>query len=235
MLFRSNATNGALDSADVSKGVTNAFTAPAGGDTFVHGFNSLTATTGFSGRYYNSSNFNPISPNKGGSIRGAMRRYSAGANYAPMFGFIAGTNVGSNKAYVVGLSNSDPYQIVLAKIIPNTGLPTTGASVLRVSDESFSSTSKWHHLRLDVIVNPHGDVRLVALSNDLDAVGADVAVPDWQPISGMDDYTDDALSVLTGTAPLVSGFRGFFGHYNGGEAGKVSLFDHLEIHRQIAP
>lgn len=229
------ATNGALDGGDISKGVTNAFTPPDGGASFVHGFNSLTAVTGFAGRYYNPAAFNPISSSKGGQIRGAMRRYSTGIGYAPMMGFLSGTNVISNTGYVLGLSNTDPFQIVLAKIIPGTGLPATGSGILRVSDEFFNTTTEWFHLRLDVIVNPHGDVRLAVFRNDLDDVSLDVATQDWVAISGMDPYTDDALSVLTGTAPLTSGFRGFFGHYNDGLAGKVSLFDHIQISRQTAP
>jgi len=72
------ANNDGLDAGFVSKGVTNAFAAPAGGTDFVHAFHALTAdAVGVAGYYYNRSEFNPITPGyKGGSVRAAMLRYA---------------------------------------------------------------------------------------------------------------------------------------------------------------
>jgi hypothetical protein len=227
-------THHGLDDGDVAKGVSNAFTKPNGGGDFVHAFHSLQPTIGVAGWYYSGlSAFNPIATNKGGSIRAAMNRYAAGTKYAPVIGFMAGTDLAAANAYVLGLSDSDPYQIVLRKGMVTGGLDPTAADVLRASDESWSSNTKWLHLRLDIIVNPQGDVVLNVSQNDLDVNTVDS--PAWQVVSGMDSFIDDAGGVLTGTAPLIAGFRGFFGHFNNGEAGKVSLFDHVELLRQLSP
>ncbi|MHC4192382.1 MAG: hypothetical protein ACYSUB_22380 [Planctomycetota bacterium] len=222
------ATNGALDDGDVSKGVSNAFTAPAdsGANDFVQGFHSLQSVIGFAGWYYSGlSAFNPIPPDKGGRISGALRRYSSGEGYAPMIGMMSGTHVATAKAYIIGLSDSNPYRIALKKGYVGGSFDPTDTTILRVSDESWTSTTKWFHLQLDVIVNPQGDVRLVVKQNDLDTEV--VSSPNWQSISGMADYVDDSMGVLSGASPLTSGFRMFFGHFNNGEAGKVSLIDHI--------
>ena len=88
------ATHNGLDDSDVSKGVTMGFTPPNGGGTFVQEFHSLQATGGVAGYYYSGdSAFNPIVTGRCGSIRAAIRRYASGTAYAPMFGFIAGTNL----------------------------------------------------------------------------------------------------------------------------------------------
>lgn len=228
------ATNNGLDSGDVSKGVTNAFTPPNGGGSFVHGFHALTTAIGVAGYYYSGlSAFNPIAPQKAGSIRAALRRQASGSGYAPMIGFMSGVDIATATAYILGLSDSDPYQIVLRKGLLQGGLDPTGTDVLRVSDESFNSNTQWLHLRLDVIVNPQGDVILNTFRNDLTANA--VTAPGWAVIPGMDPFTDDGLGVLTGTLPLTSGFRGFFVHFNNGLTGKVSLVDHIELFRQLSP
>lgn len=225
------ATNQGLDAGDVAKGVSNAFSTPNGGGSFAHVFHSLQPQIGFAGWYFSGlSSFNPFPTNKGGSIRAALRRYSAGVNYAPMIGLIAGTDLDTSNAYLIGLSNTDPYQIVLRKGIVKGGLDPTGSDVLRASNESWASNTIYQHLRLDVIVNPQGDVVLNVFKNDLDV--NTVTSPNWEAISGMDSFVDDSVGALTGTAPLISGFRGFFGHFNDGEAGKVSLIDHVELEQQ---
>lgn len=227
-------TNNGLDSGQVSKGVSNAFTPPNGGGSFVQAFHSLTTATGVAGYYYSGlSAFNPISTNKCGSIRAALRRYAAGTAYAPLIGFIAGTDLAVAKAYILGLSDTDPYQYVLRKGLVTGGLDPTAADVLRKSDATYSSNTLWHHLRLDVIVNPQGDVVLNTYLNDLTV--NPVTAPAWTTIPGMESYTDDGNGILTGTLPLTSGFRGFIAHFNDGEAGKVSLIDHVEIFRQLSP
>lgn len=229
------ATHHALDAGDVSQGVSTFTTPPNGGGSFVYGFHSLNNVIGVAGRYYTGvSAFNPIASGKGGSIRGALRRYAAGTEYAPFLALIAGTDLETAKAYMLGLSDSDPYQYVLRKGLGGGGLDPTGTDVLRVSDESFTSNTAWHHLRLDVIVNPHGDVILNVYYNSTLATTG-VTAPTWSAVPGMDSYVDDANGVLTGSAPLASDFRGMMGHFNDGEVGKVSLIDHVELFRQISP
>lgn len=197
-------------------------------------FNALTTTIGVAGWYYSALGaFDPIAVNKCGSIRGALRRYSSGAQYVPMLAFLAGTNVTTAMAYILGLSGSDPYQIVLRKGLLTGGLAPTDADVLRVSDESFTSNTLWHHLKLDVLVNPQGDVVLNVYKSDL-ALNL-VTAPDWQPISGMESFIDDSNGVITGTAPLVSGFRGVMAHLANGSAGKASFIDHVRVFRQLTP
>jgi hypothetical protein len=223
-----SAINGGLDDGDVSKGVSNAFTGPndSAANDFVHGFHSLQPVIGFAGWYYSGlPSFNPIPPDKGGRISAALRRYSSGEGYAPVMGLMAGTTISTAKAYMLALSNSNPYRIVLKKGYASGSFDPTDTTILRVSDESWTSTTKWFHLQLDVIVNPQGDVRLVVKQNDLDS--ETISSPNWQAISGMADYVDDSLGVLSDAVPLTSGFRMFFGHFNNGLAGKVSLIDHI--------
>ena len=125
------------------------------------------------------------------------------------------------------------YQYVLRKGAPQGGLDPTATDVLRTSDEAFNSNTLWHHLKLDVIVNPQGDVVLNIYKNDLNS--NPVTAPVWAAIPGMDAFVDDGNGILTGTLPLISGFRGFYGHYNGGGVGKVSMHDHVEVYRQLTP
>ena len=110
----------------------------------------------------------------------------------------------------------------------------SGTHVLRSSDESFTSNSLWFHLRLDVIVNPQDDVVLNVYRSDLTT--EDVDAPTWVAIPGMDAFVDDANGIIIGTIPPVTG--GLYcvvGHYNNGNAGRVSLVDHVEIARQTSP
>lgn len=228
------ANNNALDAGDISKGVSgpSVFTGPNGGGTFVHGFRALQQAIGAAGYIYSGdSAFNPISGNKGGMISAAMRRYSAGSDYSPFIGLITGTDVTADTGYFLALTDSSPYQIGLFKGIPSNFEPSS-STLLRVSDASYESNALWFHLRLEVLVNPQLDVRLSVFENDLD-VNA-VTAPVWDAISGMDDFNDDANGVLAGSVPYTSGFRMVYGHYNAA-SGKTSLFDHIEVARQVSP
>lgn len=228
------ATNQGLDDADVSKGVSNGFTPPNGGGSFIHAFHALTTAVGVAGYYYTAlAAFDPIATGKGGSISGAMRRYAAGTGYAPFLGFIAGTSLQNSIAYMLGLSDSDPYQYVLRKGTLVGGLDPTAADVLRVSDASFNSNTLWHHLKLDVLVNPQGDVVLNVFANDLNV--NPVTTDPADAIPSMDPFTDDGNGILTGTLPLTSGFRTFFGMYAANAPGKVAMFDHIVPARQLNP
>lgn len=234
------ATHGALESGDVSKGVTSALGTPNGGLSYALGFHSLTTTVGAAGYLCAVSNFAPLvddsSNQKGGSIRAALRRYSSSTKYAPFIGILKGTNINSDSGYFLGLSNSSPYQIVLYKgKITASGLPTSTATtgVLRVSSSSWTDNTKWFHLRLDVIVNPNGDVVLNVYENDLSVNS--VTSPTWTAPAGMSSFTDDALGVLSKSTPYKTGLYPVIGHYAGGDSGAVSLIDHVEVFRQKVP
>jgi hypothetical protein len=229
-----SASNNALDPSNVSKGATQAFTVPNGGGSSVLGLHSIEAVEGFAGWLFTGdSDFAPIAGSKGGVITAALRKQSDGGDYAPIIGLVSGSLVDSNKAYMLGLSNDIPYKIVLRKGLLISGLDPASSDVLRQSNESYSDLTLWHHLRLEVLVNPHGEVRVNAFKNDL-TLNA-VSAPVWEAIDGMDGFIDDSLSVLTGTPPLTSGFRPVIGMYNGGNAGAVGLIDHITIARQQNP
>lgn len=237
-LALTNATHNALEGAQISKGAIAAAAvgAPAhsGSNNFVHAFHSLQDVSGVAGYLYNAvASFNPIVAGKGGSFTIAMRKYTENQYYAPMIAFLFGTNVATSQAYVLGLSNSAPYQFVLRKGLLADGLDPSDASVLRKSDESFSDYSLWHHLRLDVLINPNNDVRVNVYKNDLDV--NDVDAPSWEAVPGMESYIDDAVGVLSGSVPLTGAKYAFFGHYNEQGAGNVSLLDQMTLGRQTSP
>lgn len=227
-------TGSALDTASVPRGVTAAFTRPTGGGSFCCGFRATIATPGFAGYYLNLANFNPITGSrKCGSIRGAMKRYSSGASYAPIMGFMKGTNPGSSDGYMIGLSGATAYQIALKKGSPAGGLDPTSSQILRLSTDSYTTVGDaaagWFHLRLDVLVNPHGEVVLNCYQNT-----GNVTTPTWAAIDGMDQYIDDSLGALTGSTPYLDGFYCFFGQYSA-TVGATTLWDQLEVLRQTAP
>jgi len=231
-------TGTALGSGEVARGVSNAFTVPNGGTAFVFGFRSLTSATGFAGLYVDLANFKPIAgTNKGGSIRAAMKKYAGPASSAPLIGLVKGTDPATAEGYLLGLSEGSSYYELLNKGVPSSGMDASGSSVLRTSTSSYTDTgdaaSYWHHLRLDVLVNPHGEVVLNVYKNDLSAHA--VTAPSWAAITGMGSYTDDSLGVLSGSLPFLDGFYAVFGHYTDNQSGAVSLFDHVEVLRQTAP
>ena len=222
--------SGGLDAASVARGVTAGQTPPNGGGSFVFGCNSLDASPGAVGLYPNFANFNPLlddgSLPTGGSIRGAVKRgVSAGpTGFAPMlFIGLQGTTV-QDSAYMLGLSDNDPHEIVLRKGALVGGLDPDGAGILRRGSETFVPDT-WHHLRLDMIVNPNGDVVLKAFRNT-----GSVASPTWAAIPGIDQFIDDALSVNSGSAPFIGGRLGF--GFETSQIERRGWFDQLECHRQ---
>ena len=232
----SDMAGSALDATDVPRGVSAAFTVPNGGTTYVYGFRSAVSTTGFGGKVCAVANFNPIAANKGGVISAAMKRYSSGANFAPMIGFMMGTDPATSNAYMLGLSEADAYQIVLRKGVPSAGLDAAASSVLRSSTSSWTtvgdSSGAWKHLRLEVLVNPHDEVVLICKQSDLGSYT--VSAPTWAAITGMADYIDDSVGILTGSLPYLGSFYPFFGMYSEG-AGTQVLFDHIVVERQTSP
>jgi hypothetical protein len=115
----------------------------------------------------------------------------------------------SDKAYILGLADSDPSPIVLAKTSLSAGLDPSDQSlkILRTSSQTYTWET-WLQLRLDSIVNPNGDVVLKCAQNNL--VSHACTSPTWEAIPGMADFIDDALGIASGSDPLGGGYGGFY-------------------------
>lgn len=229
-------TGSALGTGDVARGVSNAFTVPNGGGSFVHGFRSLTSSSGVSGLYIDLTNFNPISgTRKGGSIRAAMKRYTSG-DYSPFIGLIKGTDPASANGYILGLTGETAYYQAVRKGAPGAGqLLSTDSDIIVVSSSSWTNVgdnaSYWQHLRLDVLSNPHGEVVIEVYENDLSTNA--VTSPVWTQVSST--FIDDVLGSFSGSTPYEDGFYAVFGHITSNEVGATSLFDQIIARRQTAP
>lgn len=234
----------ALGTIEVPRGVTNAFTRPHGGGSFCFGFRSADSSVGFAGYAVNLANFNPIASGKGAKISCAIKKYQGGQTFAPMFGLIKGLAPNS-EGYLFGLTEGASYHYACKKGTPDSGLSASSSSILpdRISDamdDMGDGMAAWHHLRMDVIVNPHSEVHLKFFKNTLaaahTAAGGPVDDPEWLAIDGMEDFIDDSLGVLTNTAgPHTGSFYAIFGHYTSNCVGAVSLFDHFAVERQTLP
>ena len=190
---------------------------------------------GFGGYYLNLANFIPVAgTRKCGSIRAAMKRYSSSPTCSPIMGFMLGTDPGVSEGYMLGLSGATAYQIALKKGTPASGLDPNSAQVLRLATDSHTTVGDsalgWFHLRLDVLVNPHGEVVLNCYENIL----GNVTAPTWTAIDGMTQFIDDSMGILTLTPPHVTGFYAFFGQYSN-TVGACTLWDQVEVYRQTAP
>jgi hypothetical protein len=136
---------------------------------------------------------------------------------------------------MLGLSNADPYKITLVKGVLSSGIPSSAAAdtVLAYSTESFNPDT-WHHLRLDIITNPNGDVVLDCYSSDLDTYGVDED-DGWSAITGLSQFIDDALGANSydygnSDTPYVGGRAGF--GFVTEAIQRRALFDHIRISRQ---
>lgn len=236
-----NFLSGGLDAASVSRGVTAGFTPPNNGGSYVFGFNSLDSSTGAVGLYANQTNFNlgvidTAGNPTGCSIRGAIKRGTSSnpLDFSPFFfAGLQGASV-TDSCYMLGLSDSDPYYILLVKGVMANGMPstTTADTVLDYSTATYTPDT-WHHLRLDVIVNPNGDVVLNTYQSDLDTYA--VTAPNWTTIAGLDQFIDDALGANSydkgnSDTPYIGGRVGF--GFNSAGIQRRGLFDHIEIYRQ---
>lgn len=226
---------GALD-----RGVTTGETPPNGGGSFVFGFNSLVTSQGAAGLFTNQAGFAPTAANKGGSVRGAIKRGpSAGdTNHSPFFFLLCqGVSV-NDHAYLLGLSDGEPSKIVLAKLPVVGGLPAAPVAgvggVLGLSSGTWAKDT-WLHLRLDAIVNLNGDVLLQAFAS---ALTNPVTSPSWAAIPGLANFVDDALGVNSQAAGVASGFWQPFASGRMGLAcftkdiSRRGWFDHVECLRQ---
>lgn len=221
---------GSAAAASIDRGVTTGIARPNGGGSFVFGFHSRVNTALAAGLYANGASFTPMA--KGASIRGAVKRgLSAGPTLFSPFLFVGGqSNAMTANAYMLGLEDDDPHQIVLRKGALNEGIPSDAAGsggVLAKSTASFDADT-WHHLRLDMVVNGNGDVILQAFSSDLDS--NTVAVPSWVAIPGLEEFIDDALGINSGSVPYTSGYGGF--GFESNDVSRRAFFDHIQLLRQ---
>ena len=225
-----------LTTGQVARGVTAGVAVPNGGGVFSFGWNSRAVVSGAVGLKVNQTSFNPLEDDgadpTGGSIRGAIKRgvSAATTGFSPMF-FIGlqGGPTGSvnDSGYLLGLSDNDPHGIVLRKGSPAGGLDPEDTSILRTSTATFLP-DVWHHLRLDMIVNPNGDVVLKVFSSDLSANA--VTAPVWAAIPGMADFIDDALGVNSGSLPFVGGFAGIA--FQCSDISRRGYVDHVQVLRE---
>lgn len=222
-----------LAAASVPRGVTAGLTRPNGGGTHLYAFNSVdNAAIGSVCLRADQANFNPFTGNNGGQVTGAIQRKQGSAADMSTFLFLGAQSddVTTAESYILGLAAGDPGAIVLRKGTLVGGLPddVVGSSgILRKSTETVDLDS-WTHLRLDVIVNPSGDVVLRCFKSDLSA--QDVSNPIWEAIPGMDDYIDDALGVNSGSPGLTGGGRAGFGFFVSTSA-VVGAVDHVQVAR----
>jgi len=201
----------ALSVASLRRGVTAEVTPPPPGTGFVFAYNSIDAQArGAHGWAVALPDFDPMAA--GGSIRGCVKRVGSPGNVGmtPLLYISAEDSPPSvnSRAYILGLGDSDPYEVVLAKGVIASGLPgaaATDVTVLRRSSAQYSmGDDRWHNMRLDAIVEPCGDVLLKVFANDLVAHPLGTT-PDWQPIVGMADFVDGITGIASGSAPLILG------------------------------
>jgi len=220
-----NDLSDSLSTASLKRGVTGGIARPDGGGDFLYAFNSLDGTvTGAAGKYVDLSGFAPMGslltvPDGGGTIIGAVQRVASPNNtgFSPML-FICGQggppSVNDN-AYMLGLSDADPYTIMLVKGPIISGLVSSDENLYVIGQSSAQYSigdGLWHHLRLDAIVEPNGDVLLKVYSNDLSLRPiADPSGPNWVNVPGFDadGFVDDVVEVNTGSAPLWGGYAGY--------------------------
>lgn len=233
--------DGSLGAGNVIRGATGGFAPPPGGDQMVYGFNSLDVSQGAVGLFCNRLNFAPMA--KGGTIEGCVKRGLSGGptGFAPFFYMqLQGPSIGDN-AYLLGIADGDPAHLVLRKGTLATGLPDLAPQapdngILRRSTATVP-VDTWVHLRLDVIVNTNGDVRLVVFQNDLALHPLNTA-PDWKPVPGMTDtvggvstsFVDDVLGVNSGSPPLTSGRAGWA--FWTRDVTRRAFVDHVRLTRQ---
>jgi len=223
-----------LAAASVARGVTGGLTRPNGGGTHLYGWRSLAnGVTGVHCIRADQANFNPVPGSKGGQITMALQRLKGDPDSMSVFGFFQAQNddVTAGEAYLLGLSAGDPGSIVLRKGTLIGGLPDDivgDSGILRKSTDTVA-VGDWVHLRLDVIVNPSGDVILKVFQNDLDT--NPVTAPVWAAVAGMSDFNDDVLGVNSGTPGLATGGRAGVGFFLS-TSGVVGAHDHVTIGRE---
>jgi hypothetical protein len=228
-------TNG-LTSANVRSGVSMApdFEPPNG--SFVYFYNVVGSTAGVAARRVSLTNFNPTAYGKGGSLWACMRRWGSGlTGIYPFIAFLDGLDVATAQGYILGLTNETSSRLMLKKGAISGNLLSSDSGLLRISDGSYGAS--WHEPRLDLIVNPQGDVVLNVYNSDLETYepGSEV----WTVPSGMEMYVDDSGGILSGSPPLLgtspNGYYLVYGMYSEGSLARACLFDYMKVRRQLTP
>lgn len=237
---------GSLADADLKRGVTAEIAGPNGTNGFVYGYNSLDSTVvGAHGKYVDLPGFIPTgslltAPDGGGSVRGAVRRVASPNNtgMTPMLFFCCqgGPPTVHDYAYILGLSDDDPYKIVLAKgpIVGGIVEAQENTKILvRSSREYNIGDGLWHQLRMDAIVEPNGDVLIKCYESNM--LLYDLQNPEWEVIGGFnaEGYIDGVLHINTGTAPLWGGYAGFAFAVNNA-LNRRGAFDGLQVSRETS-
>lgn len=233
---------GVLTSGDCRFLVTTGTTKPAGGGNFCRVAHSITNAPGVVAAYNNQAGFAPTS--SGAEVTAALCRFtSAGADNFSVFLFAAlqSTSVLAD-AYMLGISAGNPAHLELRKGPLSVGLPDEvplGENMILRRSTSLIELDEWVHLKLEVVVQPFGDVYVNAYRSDLGA--HDVTDPLWEEIPGMElDYNDlavsfidDTLGINTGSLPLIGGRMGYGVRVD--EAARRAGIDHYRALRQTAP
>lgn len=215
---------GSLSISSLKRGVTAGIAGPNGGNGYVYGYNSLTSdVVGAHAKAVAIAEFAPTgtslaAPDGGGSASCAMKRVSSTVKTGMTpFLFICaqGANPSVNdRAYMLGLLDSDPYKIVLAKGVMVGGIVESSddaaTKILAVGSTQYTmADGLWHHLKLNAIVQPNGDVVLKVYESNLAIRTVDN--PNWTPVPGFDSdgFIDDVLEINSGSSPLWGGHLGY--------------------------
>lgn len=223
--------------APLYAGTTAAFPTPSGGGSRTYSWRAADASiNGAHAVRVDAPNFAPIPGNNGGSIRGAIYRAdgSSAEDHSVFLFFQLQEDDTSGTAYLLGLSPEVSSHLVLVKGPLSSGIPTSAEKtdgVVRRSTETYGQGT-WLHVRLDVVVNPNGDVVLNTWVNDLTA--NDVTAPTWVAVDEMSGVIDDVLGWETGTPGLnVGGRMGFA--YHATSSGTAGAVDHIRVARNNVP
>lgn len=223
-----------LGFADLAQDVTAGITPPNGGGTHVYALNCLDGTvTGAAGKYCLIGNFSPTS--SGTWIAGAVKRLSSAQNtgFSPLLYIMATGHDVNDGGYLLGLEDADPYRIVLRKGTIIGGIPVAadGEYLRRSSAQYQISDDLWHHIALEAVEQPNGEIYLNCWESDL--VAHAVTAPVWTAIPGMTQFIDDAVGINSGTLPHSGGGYCGFAMAVAEAIGTRSAFDHIQLRRQV--
>ena len=220
----------------VRKGVTAGVPTPPSiiSNDFLYAFNSIDDESNCVALHVNGTGFVPTA--KGGYISAVFKRgeSAAPAGFSPfLFISASGTTI-ADVAYVLGLSDENPYHIVLLKGALANGAPGglgpgAGGVLLRSDDSYAYEDDLWHHLRLMAVKNTNGDVVLSVQKNDIDTnqIGQS---PVWANVPGMEQFIDDVTEINTGSAPYAAGFMGY--GFQSTEISRRVYFDQIIVASQ---
>lgn len=232
---------GSLTAPSVARVATPAIPPPPSDFDKAFVMHSRVATSGVLGYFVNEVDFAPAVGDQ--AIEGVLYRQpgpsgSGVSNF--LFAALQGTDTTSS-GYMIGLSDSNPSRIVLAKARPQDGLqnvapdPDNNGILLRGTQDFAVAT--WVHVRLEIVVNANGDVFVKPLWSDLDLHL--VTAPVWQTPEGMDGilvpaydgFLDDFAQTYSGSAPFGSGRLGYGAKFT--DISRIAAFDHVRVEREV--